>query len=155
MKKLAPALICGAAMLLVCACASLKNARNVPAAHPEKVGPTPPVCSECHDSKPESPAFWRFDHNASFARGGHKAEAQQNERMCSMCHEQKFCGDCHGLSTGLKPSDRRPGDAYRNSIHRGDYKSRHQIDGRLDPASCFGCHGNPKASAACGHCHGR
>lgn len=142
-------------MVFAVACATLKGNFAVPGAHPEELPPGAPVCTDCHEAKPDLPPYWRFNHSASFSKGGHRAEAGQNEKLCSMCHAQSFCNDCHVTFTELKPTDRRIGETYRKSIHRGDYKTRHQIDGRVDPASCFGCHGNPKASAACGHCHGR
>jgi hypothetical protein len=36
--------------------------------------------------------------------------------------------------------------------HRGEYLTRHQIDGRVDPGSCIQCHGN-RNDGSCGVCH--
>ncbi len=45
-------------------------------------------------------------------------------------------------------------DPFRRTQHRGDYLSRHRIDGRMDPVSCRRCHGNPKSTVSCKPCHG-
>jgi hypothetical protein len=37
--------------------------------------------------------------------------------------------------------------------HRGDYVTRHRIDGRIDPTACFRCHGSPKRAKLCASCH--
>lgn len=139
------------------ACAALKGSYNVPAAHPEQLPKGRPTCSaeSCHGVTNEGLPYWRFDHTVSFAEGVHRNEAYQQGRVCGMCHEQKFCNDCHVTRSELKPSDRNPSDTYRVYPHRGDYLTRHRIDARVDPMPCFRCHGNPKSSKACTPCHGK
>jgi hypothetical protein len=36
--------------------------------------------------------------------------------------------------------------------HRGDYITQHQIDGRINPAPCFRCHGR-RNNERCAECH--
>lgn len=140
--------------LLLTACATLAPV-TVPNSHPEKLTSRPVNCVECHDQGIPGVALPLYNHTAAFAQGGHKDGARAEARLCSMCHRANFCEDCHGVKSELKPSDRRNGQFDRVMPHRGDYRSRHQIDGRLDPASCFSCHGNPKSSATCVRCHGK
>lgn len=153
LKKLSPLII--VAGLFLAACASLKGGYAVPASHPEELGPKRPLCTECHGSKKSSFDYAKFDHTLSFARGDHAYQARQQEAVCSMCHRQSSCSDCHAIKSELKPSERRFSEPYRQMPHRGDYRTRHQMDGRLDPASCFNCHGNPRAATACAPCHGK
>ena len=54
----------------------------------------------------------------------------------------------------LKPSLRNQSDTFRRMPHRGDFLTRHRIEGKIDPTSCFRCHGNPRASQVCAPCHG-
>jgi hypothetical protein len=71
-----------------------------------------------------------------------------------MCHQQQFCDECHGVRVEEKPSAKNKTSTFRRTPHRGDYLSRHRIDGRVDPTSCFRCHGNPKTAETCAPCHG-
>lgn len=131
------------------------SAQGRPFVHPEdaEVGNKKPICSECHDEPESGVVHRRFDHSVYFLEN-HRAPARQRPEICAMCHQQSTCNDCHGVSTELKPSIRRQNDTYRRTQHRGDYLSRHRIDGRIDPTSCFRCHGNPKSSKSCVRCHG-
>ena len=140
--------------LLLCACAALRGGSSVPTVHPEKLEPGNPKCTECHEtSLREGFAYARFNHTASFGRQ-HRGAAYQQERVCSMCHTQSFCNDCHATYVELKPSTKNQTETYRQFPHWGDYLSRHRIDARVDPTSCFRCHGNPKSSKTCAGCHG-
>jgi hypothetical protein len=143
------------AVFLLCACAGLKGGYSIPSSHPEELSKNRPVCSSCHEAGEGKLVYKRFDHTTAFARGDHKNEAYQDARVCEMCHAQSYCNDCHVTRTELKPETRRASETYRQMPHRGDYRTRHRIDGRLDPASCYSCHGNPKASASCAVCHGK
>ncbi len=136
-------------------CAALHSSYELPAAHPDELEPGPPVCSDCHEPDGGPVAYARFDHTPAFAAGAHRLAAGQKEAVCSLCHQPSLCNGCHADAVELKPSARDPGGTRRAYPHRGDYLTRHRIDGRVDPASCFRCHGNPKASASCRPCHGR
>ena len=143
-------------MALLGACAALDSGQKLGFTHPSAadLGAKPKVCSDCHEGKTEPIPFSRFDHTPFFA-DNHRQEAYQYEQTCRGCHQESFCNDCHATRVELKPSVKNPTDTDRRMPHRGDYLSRHRIDGRLDPMSCFRCHGNPKTARTCAPCHGK
>ena len=143
-----------ATLLIAAACAGLKSKTSFPAHHPgaEELGVKPKNCVECHEGGTEIP-YRNFVHTADFGKD-HRMAAYQGEAVCAMCHQTSFCNDCHATQVELKPSEKNDTETYRTMPHRGDYLSRHRIDGRIDPTSCIRCHGNPKAAAACVRCHG-
>lgn len=153
-KKSFPRLTVLLPLALLAACATLQSGYKVPLSHPEQLPPGRPVCTECHEARTETFNYEAFNHHLLFMEG-HRAPARQAEQVCSMCHATSFCNDCHATRVELKPSDRDRTGNYRRMPHRGDYLSRHQIDGRIDPTSCFRCHGNPKSSRTCSPCHPR
>ena len=153
-KKLS-ILIFALLLTLLAACATLQGGSILPAQHPPEaeLGNTPPNCVDCHEARGDNIIFERFNHNVYFGEN-HRQEAYQNEQVCALCHQTSFCNDCHATRVELKPSLKNQTDNTKRMPHRGDYLSRHRIDGRLDPASCFRCHENPKAAKTCAPCHG-
>lgn len=152
--KTTPPIFFGFIILMLFSTVTLAAAKDqLPREHPEKLPKGNPICTECHDPANDSITFKRFNHTLYFAEN-HRFEAYQSEDVCSMCHRESFCSDCHATDTELKPSIKNQSDTYRRTPHRGDYLARHRIDGRIDPTSCFRCHGNPKASERCARCHG-
>jgi len=147
----------GVVFLLVglMACAALDSGSERPFRHQsaEDLGESLTKCTNCHDARGETLAYGSFEHDATWTQT-HKSQAYQHEGICAMCHQTSFCNDCHATNVELKPSIKNQGDPSRQMPHRGDYLSRHRIDGRIDPTSCFRCHGNPKAAQNCVSCHG-
>ena len=143
-----------AIVLLVAACAGLQSNSTRLAKHPTaaELETMPKNCLDCHE-RGEALNYERYVHTADFGKS-HRPEATQGEAICAMCHQTSFCNDCHATRVELKPSLKNQSDTYRSMPHRGDYLSRHRIDGRLDPTSCFRCHGNPKSAKGCASCHG-
>lgn len=139
-------------LVLLAACATLQSGYKLPLRHPEALPPGRPVCTECHEGKSEAFNYERFNHTLLFMEN-HRQLSYQEERACNMCHATSFCNDCHATRVELKPSDRDRTGNYRRMPHRGDYLTRHRIDARIDPTSCFRCHGNPKAARTCAPCH--
>jgi len=141
-----------ATLSILYACAS---STNFPAQHPDaaELARTRPICVDCHEARSEKLAFADFNHTPLFATT-HNLIASRSVQVCTMCHQQSFCSDCHATGVELKPSLKNQSDTYRGMPHRGDYQSRHRIDGRFDPTSCYRCHGNPKTSQTCRPCHG-
>ena len=139
-------------LTLLVACATLQGGDRLPATHPEDVGRARPTCTECHEPKGAAINYERYNHTLFFM-DNHRIEAQQAEAVCSMCHQTSFCNDCHATRIELKPSEHYRTETYRRMPHRGNYLARHRIDGRVDPTSCFRCHGNPKTSETCAPCH--
>jgi hypothetical protein len=140
--------------LLLFACTSAEKRYTLPDQHPEEIASKGrPNCLDCHERDDGVIVYADFVHTPDFTKL-HRFQAYQNPKVCAMCHQQSFCNECHVTRVELKPSILRQTDTYRRLPHRGDYLSRHRIDGRLDPTSCFRCHGNPKSSKNCNPCHG-
>jgi hypothetical protein len=106
-----------------------------------------PICRDCHTD-------WRavMDHTQDFAAVRHKFYAAQKRGVCDVCHVESFCADCHANKEELKPSDKYKDSPERTMPHRGDYLTQHKIDGKINPASCFPCHGRQN-NARCKVCH--
>ena len=144
------------AMLIsyMAACASLKVMSDLPLQHPEDVmGQGRPMCVNCHEPEDEKFPYRLYDHTLYFIEN-HRFEAKQNRKTCVMCHQERTCNECHAVRLELNPSIKNQAEPFRRTPHRGDYVSRHAIDGRVDPVPCFRCHGNPKTSETCVPCHG-
>jgi hypothetical protein len=107
-------------------------------------------CLKCHeDLKRYEKPVESFKHQGEFLKL-HGALARGGAESCAACHEQTFCADCHSPTTVPgKPSFVYPEDVKRDTIHRGDYQSRHMVDVEANPASCRKCHG----SNFCLTCH--
>ncbi len=113
--------------------------------HPVEVEKMP-ICADCHED-------WRsaMNHTSDFSTR-HKFYATQQKQVCDMCHVEAFCADCHANKEELKPSDKYKDSPERTMPHRGDYLTQHKIDGRINPASCFPCHGRQN-NERCKECH--
>jgi hypothetical protein len=113
--------------------------------HPMEVEKMP-ICADCHTD-------WRasMNHTSDFSTR-HKFYAAQQKQVCDMCHTEAFCSDCHANKEELKPSDKYKDSPERTMPHRGDYLTQHKIDGRINPASCFPCHGRQN-NERCQECH--
>ncbi len=138
------------------ACATMESSYQLPVSHPSAadLDEQPVTCTNCHDPEENGNVpYERFVHG-SFWADNHRQAAYQGERVCALCHQTSFCNDCHATNVELKPSLKNQTGTTRRMPHRGDYLSRHRIDGRVDPTSCFRCHGNPKSAKGCASCHG-
>lgn len=136
---------------VVVGCAALDTGTSGFKRH-EKL-PKTPDCTECHDAgqnigiKPYS----TYSHNASFF-DRHGNIAVGSEAVCESCHKVKFCSDCHAVKEEIAPQRKLGNRPDLSSPHRGDYFSKHKIDGRIKRAECFKCHGR-KNNATCKRCH--
>ena len=110
-------------------------------------------CTECHedDTGVALKPIAIFHHSSGFIRN-HRFFAAQNNLLCSACHRQSYCADCHANKEELKPSFKHFDAPERASPHRGNYLFQHRIDGRIDPTSCFRCHGRQN-NTLCRRCH--
>lgn len=137
------------------ACASLDRGFNFTGQHmsAEDLGMSTKTCTDCHDAGDENLPYGRFVHDPYFA-DNHRQEAYQYAQVCGVCHQTSFCNDCHATRVELRPSLKNQTETDRRMPHRGDYLTRHRIDGKIDPTSCFRCHGNPKTAKTCVPCHG-
>jgi hypothetical protein len=134
-------------------CSLLSETPSVPVRHPEELTGGKADCSECHSdvSTGAMKPYDSFRHTRVFV-AGHGAYARQGQNLCSSCHEQSFCLSCHGRRDELLPAVKEADRPDRNLPHRGDYLTRHRIEGRIDPGSCIPCHGN-KETGRCRACH--
>ena len=112
--------------------------------HPAGVE-APALCGKCHTDSRSA-----LDHTPNFI-SRHRFLASQQKQMCDICHRESFCSDCHSHKEELKPSDKFKDSPERALPHRGDYMTQHKIDGRINPAACFKCHGrnNNRRCVAC------
>ena len=112
-----------------------------------------PRCTDCHvaDAEVGLKPIEVYNHDTDWI-GRHRSFASKSVQLCDVCHKVSFCTDCHAYKEELKPSDKRSESPERWFPHRGDYLFQHRIDGRLDPTSCFRCHGRQN-NAICRRCH--
>jgi len=121
------------------------NTSSIARVHPEAVQGLP-NCSECH-----SDSWGALNHKAPDFMEKHGIYAGTRQ-ACATCHQESFCADCHAHKEEIKPSDKYKDSPERNLPHRGDYLSQHKIDGKVNPASCFRCHGRQN-NERCITCH--
>ncbi len=115
-------------------------------------------CAACHGQNvPALPARLAFDtvkmsglHRAGF-KSRHSEEARAQPGLCSTCHSEDSCVQCHAASHIT------PGSATRSphppnwvSASRGG--SEHGTQARIDPMSCASCHGGAGEQLCIG-CH--
>jgi hypothetical protein len=129
------------AILYACA-----NTKSVAKVHPTEVKGLVD-CGECHTDN-----WAALNHQADDFYRKHKFYAGQQKFACQTCHQESFCADCHAHKEEIKPSDKYKTSPERQLPHRGDYLSRHKIEGRIDPASCLKCHGRTN-NERCKTCH--
>jgi hypothetical protein len=104
------------------------------------------ICSDCHTDGRSA-----LNHTSDYITR-HKFYAAQQKQTCEICHKLAFCADCHANKEDIKPSDKYKDSPTRALPHRGDYLSQHMIDGRMNPAACFDCHGRQN-NERCRVCH--
>ena len=109
LKKIIALLPLLLAASLLAACAYHQPEWTPPLKHPEDAGLSkrPPICTDCHDAKNKNFNRQRFNHDPYWGEN-HRQQAYQNSRVCSMCHEQSYCNDCHATRVELKPSRQEP-----------------------------------------------
>jgi predicted CXXCH cytochrome family protein len=125
------------------------------------------LCSSCHSERscaschgvtvPALPWRLAFDrarlsglHRAGF-RSHHAEEARGQPGLCTTCHTERSCIDCHATS-GVAPGmgARNPHPPGWLTTARGG--GQHGMAARLDPVSCAGCHGGAGEQLCIG-CH--
>lgn len=138
---------------LAAGCSAVSQTPSVPPKHPEELPAGRVDCAECHSdlSTGALKPYASFRHSIVFIRE-HAMYAAQGQNLCQSCHGASFCQGCHARSEELKPGTRMGDRPDMTLPHRGDYIVLHQLDGRLDPGSCFRCHGN-KNDVKCRACH--
>jgi len=136
------------------ACSLISPEASFAPTHPEGLGAGKPQCSECHTDEVHKGAlkpYATFDHTPTFVKD-HRFQANQDANTCGACHAQSFCADCHGGKVPMKPAVKLSESPERMAPHRGDYLTLHKIEGKLDPSSCYRCHGRAN-NDKCRACH--
>jgi predicted CXXCH cytochrome family protein len=113
-------------------------------------------CAKCHGvgTTPALPARMAFDevrlsglHRAGF-KSRHADEARAQPGLCSSCHGESTCIECHQRSHVAAGGGRNP--------HPSDWLNArggtHGVQARIDPMSCAGCHGGA-GEQLCVSCH--
>jgi hypothetical protein len=114
-------------------------------------------CASCHGegTVPALPARLAFDevrlpglHRAGFA-ARHADEAHADPGLCTTCHTESSCVDCHTrLAVAPGTTTRSPHPAGWLTTNGGE----HGTQARIDPVSCAGCHGGA-GEQLCVGCH--
>ena len=137
------------------ACGLLSPEPSYLPTHPQdNIGSGRPLCSSCHEnetSKVALKSYASFDHTPAFVKD-HRFQAYQDSGVCASCHAQSFCAPCHAGKTMMKPSTLLGNRPDRESPHRGDYLTLHRMEGKMDPTSCYTCHGRAN-NEKCTTCH--
>lgn len=139
---------------ILTACGLLSPETSFAPTHPEALGEGRPMCSTCHGDesiKSTAKPFASFDHTPAFVKD-HKAQATQDSGTCAACHAQSFCTDCHGGKVPMMPSTKLSDRPDRIAPHREGYLALHRMDGKVDPTSCYKCHGRAN-NEKCAACH--
>lgn len=146
-------LLAGMALTLA-ACAQMKTVSTLPDRHPEALATGQQVnCLECHEEqgKGTMKSLGAFSHSPAFVKN-HRFYAASDDRLCATCHKGTFCTDCHTNKIEMKPSTLHGNRPDREMPHRGNFQTLHKIEGKLDPASCYRCHGRGN-NDRCVACH--
>lgn len=144
----------GLLLVLLAACGGMKGIQPLPETHPEELASGQQMdCAECHEDQQKGTmkAFATFGHTPSFVKN-HRFYAAADDRLCSTCHKSSFCAACHTNRTEMKPSILYGYRPDREMQHRGNFMILHKIEGKLDPASCYRCHGRGN-NERCVACH--
>ncbi|MBJ6727934.1 cytochrome C [Geomesophilobacter sediminis] len=152
--KIFPVLALFGLIALSAACAQMKALPNLPATHPEELAEGPVSCSECHEDQQKGTLkpYAAFNHTRIFIQNHRFYASTDNTTLCATCHKVSFCADCHTNKTVIKPAEMLSDRPDRMAPHRGDFLTMHKIEGKLDPESCYRCHGRAN-NGRCVACH--
>lgn len=109
-------------------------------------------CDSCHvelaseGDPPESHVV----HDGDFLRE-HGVQAAAQADLCTTCHTQRQCAACHGVTVPTIPSRLAFDSPMRQSMHRANFFSVHDMQAAADPGMCVICH----SELFCVDCHTR
>lgn len=107
-------------------------------------------CLGCHalgDLRALRPVSF-LPHDTAWMRR-HGDRAREDGAACALCHAQTQCDGCHDATRRLGPAQLAPEKLDRSFVHRFDFRTRHALEARAQPGSCFTCH----ARTECDACH--
>ena len=111
------------------------------------------ACSPCHvnmEAEGTRPAS-HIVHGRDFMRR-HGTEAASSRDLCSSCHAESDCAECHGTRVPALPSVWHFDQVRRADMHAAGFFARHSLEARQDPALCTTCH---QDASGCRRCHER
>jgi hypothetical protein len=153
-QLLLPGLVMAGLIVIMASCAQFSSMQSLPAVHPEALAIGQQAdCAECHEDQQKGTMkpFASFNHSPSFIKN-HRFYAASDDRLCTTCHKASFCADCHTNKVEMKPSLKYGNRPDRDLPHRGNFMTLHKIEGKLDPAGCYRCHGRGN-NERCVACH--
>lgn len=109
-------------------------------------------CDGCHVEvqaelgMPESHVI----HDGDFLRE-HGLQAAAQADLCTSCHTQRECAECHGVTVAAIPSRLAFDEPLRPSMHRANFIAVHDMQAAADPGACVVCH----SPLFCVDCHER
>ena len=139
---------------ILTACALLSPQTSFTPTHPQALEAGRPLCSDCHGTeamKGGLKTYDSFNHTLTFVKN-HRFQANQDSGTCASCHAPSFCADCHGGKVSMSPSVKLANRPDREMPHRTNYLILHRMDGKIDPTSCYKCHGRSN-NDKCATCH--
>jgi len=110
-------------------------------------------CASCHGEGTVPALPWKLAlgdvslpglHRAGFL-ARHSDEARADPGLCTTCHTESSCVDCHTRQNVAGTSARSPHPP-------GWANGEHGMQARIDPMSCAGCHGGA-GEQLCVDCH--
>jgi len=107
-------------------------------------------CRKCHADLQENPSapLDLFSHDGDFLKR-HGTLARGEDGVCSHCHRETDCSDCHNRLDRLPPALRNSEKVDRTLVHRADFLTRHPIEAKADSRQCTTCH----TPVQCTSCH--
>lgn len=107
-------------------------------------------CAVCHVNLQKYPLkpIALFTHQGNWVAKHYQA-ARSSSATCMVCHDQRFCSDCHSKTVSMPIELKHTERPDRDFIHRDDWLSRHPFEARADPALCQRCH----STTFCRRCH--
>lgn len=79
----------------------------------------------------------------------HGVAAASARDLCSTCHSDSSCAQCHGIEVPVLPNVVRFDRVTNAQLHRAGFLARHALEARADPGLCMTCH----SEASCQACH--
>lgn len=130
----------------------LADELSLPQVHPRNTERKIQPCTTCHadDTIGQKP-IRVFNHTSDW-KTKHAFRGYIDRDVCQSCHQDSFCAECHMAGSSLKPSRKYADKPFLHFPHQGNYLQKHKIEGRLEPSSCYPCHGR-RNNSLCRRCH--
>lgn len=106
-------------------------------------------CMKCHQDllRQRLSPVAKMGHQGNWLK--RHGKYSRDASRCATCHDQTYCGECHGRTAAMPLAIRFPERVDSRYIHRGDWLGRHGVKAAADSTTCRKCHG----SNHCRSCH--